>query len=371
MTRARLAARALRLLLMLVVALLLAEASLRIVDALRDRPAPTALARVNQLLGGPSSWEQRFSERYADGEFVYESLHQSHPTRGWALIPGLHAHRGDITYTTNSDGFRSLHDFSNDPARYQVLILGDSFTFGDGIDDAVTWPQRLEERNARLNVLNLAGTGYAPDQMYLTLKEAIGRYRPSLVVAAFISDDLARSLLPFRDFKKPRFVLRNSELVLTNTPIGSPAEVFAEVHRKAARSRLQIVNAARALAWRFSGSESSCGPDECVPLNTRIFEAIRQTSAEHGAAFLMVYLPFGREMAEAAFQREGEDFFKTYRERHARDVFFDARPELLAASFDKAPGHYTDVETRRIAAMIDREIRALPSWAEFAAPRRP
>jgi len=246
-----------------------------------------------------------------------------------------------------------------------VLIVGDSFTFGDGIDDAVTWPSLLEAGNSRLNVLNLAVTGYGPDQMYLTLREVIGKYRPQLVIAAYISDDLARSLLAFRDFKKPRFVLRDNALALTNTPIGSPSEVLQEIAPRAERSRLQFVNAARHAVWHFRGSESSCGATNCFPLNERIVSAMRDVSAEHGAEFLLVYLPVGQEMTDAAFQRVGETFFNWYSARHAGEAFFEARAEFLALDFDKAGGHYTELENQRLAAMIDRKIRGLRSWTPF------
>ena len=342
----------------------LAELSLRAIVAYGENSRLKPIVRVAQLLQSPSSWQQYFADAYKDGHFVYEGLHQSHATRGWTLLPSLHVQRGDVTYTTNREGFRSAHEFVNDPDRYQVVIVGDSFTFGDGIDDTATWPSLLEARNPRLNVLNLAITGYGPDQMYLTLKDALAAYRPQLIVAAYIADDLARSLLDFRDFRKPRFVLDNGSLVLTNTPIGTPQAVLDDVRDEALRSRLQLVNMARALAGRVRESEFACDP-ECVRLNERIFAAMRDISAARGAQFLLTYLPVGQEMTDAGFQRDGEAFFRTYQASHRGDAFFNSRPELLAAAFDKSTGHYTRAETERLAAMMDREIRALPSWSAF------
>lgn len=367
----RSAARTLaRLAVALVATLMLTEASLQLVHAFRARLVGTPLGRVNALLDSGWTWGRYFLNHYKPGELVYEGLHTSHPTRGWALLPGLHARRGDIAYTTNGDGFRSLHELTNAPDRYEVIVLGDSFTFGDGIDDSVTWPRLLEQQDSRLNVFNLAGTGYGTDQMYVTLQEALSKYQPRLVIAAFTSDDLARSLLDFRDFKKPRFVIRNDELVLTNTPSGTPAEVVDEIRRNGTGelSSSQIVNAVRAFVWRrFTGSESACDPKgECTRLNARLFDAMHEISRQHHADFLIVYLPFGRELVDARFRRDGETFFDGYRARHD-PFFFNPRPELLAASYPKAPGHYSEDETSRLAPLIYREIRKLSSWKTFAA----
>jgi hypothetical protein len=323
------------------------------------------------LLDSDWSWERRFVRKHRTGtEGVYQGLHTSHPTRGWALIPRLHERRGDVTYTTNSDGFRSLHEFTNIRDRYQVIVLGDSFTFGDELDDSETWPQLLEQQDARLNVLNLAGTGYGTDQMYLTLQESISKYQPGLVIVAFISEDLDRSLLLFRDFKKPRFVIKDDELVLTNTPIGSTEEVYEEVRREKAvdPSPIQIVNAARALTSGFITWEASCDPDgECTRLSRRLFEGMHQISGRHGADFLMVYLPIGEELIDPGVRLDGETFFGSYREHHPDHYFFNPRPELLATSFTRSPGHYSKVETSRLAALFYREIRKLPSWKEFVS----
>lgn len=351
--------------------LLLTEASLQIVHGLRARLAATPLARVNAFLESDWSWERHFINNERRGIGVYEGLHTSHPTRGWAPIPGLRARRGDITYTTNGDGLRSLHELTDIPDRYQVIVLGDSFTFGDDIDDSETWPHLLAQQDRRLNVLNLAGTGYGIDQMYITLRESIAKYQPRLVIAPFISEDLQRSLLTFRDFKKPRFVLRNDELVLTNTPIGSSHEVEAEIRREKTvdLSAIQIVNAARVVAWRFNAWRASCGPDgECTRLNGRLFEAMRQTSDQHQSDFLMMYLPFGQDLVDPRFTRDGEAFFNRYRDQHPDQYLFNPRPELLAASFPKSPGHYAEPETSRVAALVYREIRRLPSWKAFVTP---
>ena len=355
----------------LVLALVLAEVSLQIIHAFDDELNGTQIGRVNTLLESGLSWERNFLDTYQPGEMVYGRIHIPHPLRGWSMVPGAHVRRGGANYTVNREGFRALHDFDNAPDRFEVIIVGDSFTFGDGIDDKETWPYLLEQRDPRLNVLNMAGTGYGVDQMDLTLQESIGRYRPRLVIAAFISDDLGRSLLTFRDFKKPRFVLRNNELVLTNTPIGNQEDVFREALAKADKmSPVQLVNLARALKWRATEAKSPCDPKgECTQLNVRLFEEMAKASSGLDAEFMMAYLPYGRELVDAGFTRDGEGFFESYRRGH-HNVFFDPRPAFLASKIAKSSAHYARPETDLLAALVYAQILELPTWKAFVAQPR-
>jgi hypothetical protein len=350
-------------------ALALAEASLQTMYAFRRQLGGTQLGRINRLLESGLSWQRTFLKTYQPGQIVYAGIHQPHQTRGWSMIPSARVVYDEHAYTSNRDGFRSLRDFADVQNRYEVIVVGDSFTFGDGLSDNQTWPYLLEQREPRLNVLNMAGTGYGVDQMYITLRENIGRYRPRLVIGAFISDDLERSLLPFRDYKKPRFVLKGNELVLTNTPIGSQDEVYREALATADdMSPIQLVNLARGLKWRFTQSTTPCDPHgECTTLNTRLFEEMARTSAAHDAEFMMLYLPYGREIADPQGARDGEVFFDSYRRSHRSIDFFNPRQAFLAASIPKSPAHYAVPETALLAQLVLGEIQKLASWQTFAA----
>ncbi|MCB1615305.1 MAG: SGNH/GDSL hydrolase family protein, partial [Pseudomonadales bacterium] len=138
------------------------------------------------------SWETAFLDNYKKGKLVYLNIHQPHETRGWSMIPGKTVKRGGNTYSSNAQGFRSTYDFVND-SRFKIMLIGDSFTFGDDADDKEIWPWLLQQKDSKFNVLNMGGTGYGVDQMLLTLQEQIEQYSPQIVIAAFISDDLVRS----------------------------------------------------------------------------------------------------------------------------------------------------------------------------------
>ena len=206
----------------LVVIVTLLELALQGVRLAGTASANPVIHRIAWRLLVTYSWEEAFLARYLSGtSLVYAGIHRPHPTRGWAMNASSTSQPAPGTrYTTNAQAYRALYDYRYDPSRYGVLIVGDSFTFGDDVDDTMTWPHLLQARTPALNVLNMGGTGYGLDQMLITLEEEIQRYRPRLVVCAFITDDLGRSILTFRDFAKPMFVLTDGGLKLTNTPIG-------------------------------------------------------------------------------------------------------------------------------------------------------
>jgi hypothetical protein len=80
------------------------------------------------------------------------------------------------------------------PGVRRVLVLGDSFGFGWGVEDAEAFPARLEARwrNAgqAVDVLDAAVPGYAADQSLLFLRERGFALAPDLIVLASCQNDV-------------------------------------------------------------------------------------------------------------------------------------------------------------------------------------
>ena len=90
-----------------------------------------------------------------DNFFVCE-ICQFHPQLGWETIPGKTVSNKKVTYTTNSLGMRSKEvDFS----KGHILLVGDSVTFGLGVNNNETVSHYLEKINNEHQVLNLGFLG--------------------------------------------------------------------------------------------------------------------------------------------------------------------------------------------------------------------
>ena len=101
-----------------------------------------------------------------------------HPRLGWIPTPGQFS-RG---WTSNADAssIRS-NGRSISTASRPILAVGDSFTFGDEVEDGETWAAHLEEiLNKR--VLNAGVGAYGIDQAFLRAELLLDKYDPDVVI---------------------------------------------------------------------------------------------------------------------------------------------------------------------------------------------
>lgn len=98
----------------------------------------------------------------------------------------------NVSYKINSFGMRDIErDIVKKNGIKRILVLGDSFTEGVGVEQNQTYPSMLEkimnEKNnaTRFEVWNAGVGGYAPDTEYVYLKNNIGKIKPDMVMVGF------------------------------------------------------------------------------------------------------------------------------------------------------------------------------------------
>lgn len=176
-----------------------------------------------------SGLEARGTIRGDRGLWRYDAL------RGWGLIPGASGEdyrggpdRGRVR--VNAQGFRGA-DFarSRGPATRRIVILGDSFGFGVGVDEPRTVGSRLAEMvNAdpeltlgrHVDVLNLSVSGYSTDQEILTFESSGAPLDPDVVILLMCDNDFEGNMEGFAygRYYKPRFLLDTGNVRLVDTP---------------------------------------------------------------------------------------------------------------------------------------------------------
>src|SRR6516164_467780 len=163
-----------------------------------------------------TAWRLSFVRRHSQ-ESIYDKFDIYHPTRGWAVRPGLSRITvfNNKTLSSNSRGLRgsSEYPYEKPLGTLRILTFGDSFTFGDEVSDNETWSYYLEKLLPGSEIINFGVHGYGHDQMLLYLWEEGIKYHPDLVILGFLSMDMRRNMLSFRDYAKPRFVLDGRHLV--------------------------------------------------------------------------------------------------------------------------------------------------------------
>jgi hypothetical protein len=184
----------------------------------------------------PPSYPGEYSNR-PSAHFVADSV------VGWRMVPGIEIADSNrdgahATYRANGLGFRvgSTRDTAGGSGRHRVVLLGDSFTFGVGVDYDQTFGSLLQAQLPGVQVVNLALPGFGIDQMWMTLRQYALPLRPDLVVVGFIDDDFDRSLTAYRHFEgfnKPMFVLDHGHL-RPATAADRPGSVLGTIERVSA-----------------------------------------------------------------------------------------------------------------------------------------
>lgn len=315
-------------------------------------------------------WETRFLREYPlRGKETGMTV--THETRGWTVQSGYSSEGGGLMYTINDMGYRSprkVHEESED--KFRVMVLGNSFTFGWDCDDRTTWPQTLENLDPRLQVINLGVGGYGIDQMLVTLRESIRVFKPQLVIVAFIGDNLFRSLLSFRDYKKPLFILENDELILTNIPIGTREETYRSLQDKTYPPRLMLWVLARKAYNRLFKSDADIlfpSPQAeilCEELNTRLLLEMIEVAREHKAEILFVHLAWGKAIRDKSYECYGEEFLNRFVEVHNVPHATTRESFLKGSGWTK--GHYQEKEAGLVAECVYERLNRIPAWRDYA-----
>ena len=139
---------------------------------------------------------------------LFDTIHQTYTPRaihrlddryGYVQIPNsTDSERGrgfTASYTIDADGYRTMP--RPERPRATVVFLGDSFTYGWGVNDNQTFPYVLAtEHWSDIRVINAGVEGWGLTQFYLAVTDMLARPPfPTVVIVAIIEDDLRRSHL--------------------------------------------------------------------------------------------------------------------------------------------------------------------------------
>jgi hypothetical protein len=91
---------------------------------------------------------------------------------GWSHIPGASgtfaAHGIDSSVQINAKGFRGPEvEYARDPNRQRLLVLGDSYVWGYGVNQEEMFTEQLKRMRPEIEVVNLGVSGYSTDQELL------------------------------------------------------------------------------------------------------------------------------------------------------------------------------------------------------------
>lgn len=276
---------------------------------------------IARLLQGDydPAWRWEWYERHLHtGTNIYYGFDAFDPVLGWKLQPNL---RNAPMYdgkqvNSNSRGLRgtSEYRYTKDPSgRLRVLVIGDSYTFGDGLDDHETYAAQLGPRMPGAEVINMGIHGYGHDQILLYFQREGFKYHPDIVVLGFVYYDLDRNLLGFRDYAKPHFNLTDDKLLPDTTYIPAPEDMMDKIRERSYFLDLLTIIREKTesrMGWRQERKEE---------LGRALLNKLADEIIATGAKPVFVYIPTGEEIFDPRRSENWENFFLRFA-GHRKDV---------------------------------------------------
>lgn len=109
------------------------------------------------------------------------------PAISYELIPNIERRAYRSVVKTNTNGFRSEE---TDTSRPLFAVIGDSVTFGYGVENDETIAARLEQKLPHYQFLNAGVPGYHLGQETALYKEKIAALKPSGIILVFHPNDM-------------------------------------------------------------------------------------------------------------------------------------------------------------------------------------
>lgn len=115
----------------------------------------------------------------------------ANPEISYELLPNLRNEPAyKATVSTDQRGFRLNTNTPQPSGRKTIAVLGDSITFGHGVENHQTLPAQLAAKNINAHYLNAAVPGYQLGQQTALYREKIQGLDPDGVMLVFYWNDL-------------------------------------------------------------------------------------------------------------------------------------------------------------------------------------
>ncbi len=269
----------------------------------------------------PKNWDTVSAEymKLFEQASGYPTYQEYDDVMGWTV--GRNKRSADGLYYSSAEGIRAPHQgvsFAEETGKTRIALVGDSFTFANEVSYEDSWGYHLEKAlGPEFRVLNFGVGGYGVGQAYLRYEKDVRTWNPKVVIFSLISHDVKRTMwvYPFlaipswkTPFSKPRFILRDDQLVAKNIPTLPPDAIFGRdsisqlpflkyekgyrpgewQHKFFDRSYL-----ARLVVSMFPQRTANADfiEDMRVQVNARILTEFVRSAAQAGVIPLIAYLP--------------------------------------------------------------------------------
>jgi lysophospholipase L1-like esterase len=286
---------------------------LRLALGLAGLLAPLLLLEVALRLAGPL-----LPGSYQTASFVETHPafgRRNHPGQGWKVSPEF-----TTWIEVNSKGLRGPEvDYAKPAGEMRLLVLGDSFTFAEQVNQDETYTQRLEDRlNAtggptRFRVLNAGSNGWGTVNELVYLAEEGLRYQPDVVVLALyagndMSDNYRRVPSP-ADAERADLALRGVD------PLAGPRQLLRRSEAFTLFETGVLAKLTPPAATDLSEATIRPAPQtadearDAWDITAVLLQRMREVAENRGAKFVVMIIPSAGQVAAGPRPKaaEGDD----------------------------------------------------------------
>ena len=229
------------------------------------------------------------------------------PLLGWAHQPGQEGIFETPQFRTvvriNENGLRDReHSYERQNDIERILVLGDSFAWGYGVEESERFSQRLEDK-LRAEVINAGVSGYSTDQELLWYRNEGIKYETDLVIVVLAGNDVGDNdqLLVNTIYYKPKFVIEEDQLVPIGYPVSKTSPQGRFIYSLSQRSALAYFLVQRYFDLLSLYSKSKVDSDHANPqvsdltaerepfkLTIALLDEIRNIAESRKAKFMIV-----------------------------------------------------------------------------------
>lgn len=275
---------------------------------------------------------------------------------GWRPLPNLHLVRKNADgnrylVETGSSGIRGPATFPDDPAVRRLLILGDSFAFGEGVDLKDRFDRKWAKALPNVATVNLGVPGFGTDQQIIGALPYLTELRrgDALLLVFYGNDfaDIARTRHAGR--AKPWYSLEGGQLVRHPPNIDRFSTLRDRFYIPALLGRVTNFDPGYDLRLENSGI-----------LMRALIKLLASTLHQRGASLWIAYHGLGLfDLPFEARSMVGE-FCKTAAKCLNLDTVLNGKSGLF-----QADGHWTGAGHGVVGAFLQKKLRESLSSGRF------
>ena len=276
--------------------------------------------------------------------------------------------------TTDAYGFRRTYPFVNNEKTYSFAILGDSQSFGVGVNDDETFASLLA-KNLNASVLNTACPGYNTIEEFLTYQNRVKQFKPRHVLLFFFAGND-----PYENYKNRRLYYEKPQIqTFAQKPQNAPDSWWEELKNFLAKHsaiynsliklrqipqinqflyRYKLVNPTPPAELAIFKKDEDSQALAHWQMTEQMIINLRDEVEANGSKFWIVFIPDRYQVNKAHWQQwlskynlNAQDFDLTLPNRHLtafsvkNGIHFEDTTEILTQMYNQGKNVYWKIDS--------------------------